>query len=155
MFREPTSQKRDVGSRSVRGVSLSGAAAAVHQVLHTDLVAAAEAFAVVVTQGAFDVRVAVLVAVVHVRTAVVVEVLARTLDAVVEAAPGSVLELGRRSVPSALIRTRRRWRRSLLVLRTGSGGGEGESGGKSECGEQMTCLQGEPAFFPADGQPCS
>jgi hypothetical protein len=93
-------------------------------VLDADLVAAAEAFAVVLAQGAFDVRVAVLVAVIHVGTAMVVIVLAGTLDAVVEAAPGSVLELGRRSVPSAagavLVGAGRGWRGSLLELGMGS-----------------------------------
>jgi len=122
-------------------------------VLDAGLVAAAEAFAVVVTEGAFDVGVAVLVAVVDVGSAVVVEVLAGTLDAVVEAAAGGVLELGRGRVPTAagtvLIGTGRgRGWWALLELRVGGGCGEDEADGECECGESATNLQREPAFGP-------
>lgn len=143
------------------GGGLPRSGATVHEVFDANVVAAAESLAVVMAKGAFDVGMAVLVAVVDVGPAVVVEVLAGAFDAVVKAAAGGVVELGRGRVPAAagavlVCAGRRRWW-ALLELCVGGGCGEDEAGGERECGKRVTSLpslQGEPASGPDSATRC-
>jgi hypothetical protein len=82
-------------------------------VVHGRIVAAAEAFAVIPSRVVGNVGVAVFVAVLYIRAAMVVVVLAGTFDAIMEALALNVAELLRRRIPAALILSISRGRRSL------------------------------------------
>jgi hypothetical protein len=72
-------------------------------VTHGYVVAATVAFAVVLADRSIDVGMTVLFAVVYVGHAVVIEVLAGTLDTVVKALALNLPELSWRRIPAALI----------------------------------------------------
>jgi hypothetical protein len=67
--------------------------------MHGDVVATAESFAVVVTQSAIHVRMAVLLVVVRVGMAVVGEVPASSIDAVMKTLALHVVEFSGRLIP--------------------------------------------------------
>src|ERR1700677_280748 len=88
-----------------------------HQMVHRNIVAAPESIAIVMSRTWRNMRMAKFVAVIHVRRAVVVEVLACPFNAVVEALTLNVTKLLRRGIPSTrrlAIAGRRRWRGSVL-----------------------------------------
>ena len=72
------------------------------EVLPGYVIAAAEAFAVVFARACGDVRMTELVAVVHIGRTMIVEVFARTLDAIVKALPLNLAKFRRRRVPTTL-----------------------------------------------------
>jgi hypothetical protein len=72
-------------------------------VAHGRIVAAAEAFAVIPSRIVRNVGMAVFVAVLYIRPAMVVVVLASTFDAIMEALALNVAELLRRRIPAALV----------------------------------------------------
>jgi hypothetical protein len=82
-------------------------------VIHRRVVAAAEALAVVPARVARNMGMTVFVAILYVRPAMMVEVLASTFDAIVEALALDVAELLRRRIPAAVILTISRGWRSL------------------------------------------
>jgi hypothetical protein len=71
--------------------------------MHGAVISLAEALAIVLAKVARDPGVTVLIAVIHVRTAVIVEVLAGAFDAIVKALTLGLAELCRRSIPSAAV----------------------------------------------------
>jgi len=70
------------------------------EMIHGNLVPAAESIAVVLSRTWRDMRMTVLIAIVHVRPAVVIEVLASSFDAIVEALTLDIAKLLRWCVPS-------------------------------------------------------
>ena len=113
--------------------SLLSPRAAVHQVFHCCFIAATEAFAVVCPGASGNVRMAVLVTITDVGSAMVVVVPASALDAVVESLPLDVAKFLWRHVPVPVPVT-------IMVLKCGSGrserlghGGAGRCQSKSEC----------------------
>jgi hypothetical protein len=82
-------------------------------VTHARIVAVAEAFAVIPSRVVRNVGMAVFVAVLYIRAAMVVVVLASTFDAIMETLPLNVAELLRRGIPAALVLSISRGWRSL------------------------------------------
>ena len=119
-------------------------------VADSNFVTAPESVAVVAPQRAVDVRMAILVPVVHIRAAVVSEVLAGAFDAIMEAAARCVLKLLWGSFPAAfgavLICTWGRRRRSLLILCVRCSRAEEEASGECSGGEDSSQIQGIPSF---------
>jgi hypothetical protein len=71
-----------------------------HEMIHGDLVPAAESLAVVMSRTCLNMRMTVLITVVHVWLAVVVQVLAGSFDAVVKALTLNIAKLLRWCIPS-------------------------------------------------------
>jgi hypothetical protein len=78
-----------------------GLCRAAHQVSHTAFVAATKSFAVRFSHSPRNTGMTILVAVVHIRPAVVVKIPARAFDAVMKAAALHFLPLLRRRIPRA------------------------------------------------------
>jgi hypothetical protein len=95
-----------------------------HHVIDSELIAAAEAFAIILAQFARDTRVTKLVAIVRVWAAVVLHVLAGSVHAVLKATALDLAELVGNCIPAVVIVVatirivivHRRWRRSIYRL---------------------------------------
>jgi hypothetical protein len=81
-------------------VDLAAVASVMHEMIHGFVVAAAESLAIVVSRTSLNMRMTVFVTVVHVWLAVVVEVLASSFDAIVEALTLDIAKLLRWCIPS-------------------------------------------------------
>jgi chemotaxis protein histidine kinase CheA len=71
--------------------------------MHGAVISLAKTFAIVVAKSARNPGMAVLIAIIHVRTAVIVEVLAGAFDAVVKPLTLDLAKLSRRRIPSAAV----------------------------------------------------
>src|ERR1700722_5333638 len=78
---------------------LAAVASVMHEMIHGFVVAAAESLAIVVSRTSLNMRMTVFITVVHVRLAVVVEVLASSFDAIVEALTLDIAKLLRWCIP--------------------------------------------------------
>src|SRR6185369_12723359 len=86
------------------------AVAIAHHVIHSLLISAAESLPVVLTCAPLDMRMAILIAIIHIRPTMLVVILARALDPVVIALALNFAKLAGRSIPSTFIlRIARRW----------------------------------------------
>jgi len=88
---------------------------------HRAFVAATEAFAVIINKLRWDVRVAVFVAVVGIRTAMIFNIATRSLDSVAEALAADLAETARRLIPGAALHFTHNLRHLLLVSATEAG----------------------------------
>jgi hypothetical protein len=93
------------------------------EVIDAHLVTAGVSIAIGVAVTAGYVGVAKLVAVVHIRAAMIVVVFAGAFDAVVESTPGNFIQLRRGSVPAALLYKADRHRRTAGERAGGAGAG--------------------------------
>jgi hypothetical protein len=82
--------------------------------IHRDLIASAKTFAVVVASAGRDVGVTILIAVAHVRSPVVIEVLASAFNPIVKSLPLYISELLRWVVPSTILTVSRGCRQCKL-----------------------------------------
>ncbi len=112
-------------------------------VLNAHIVTPPETFPVRMASPARNIRMAELITIVHIRSAMIVEVPSCPLNAVVKALTMHlVLEILRRCIPSArplCIRARRR--RTLLVLRLYNAAAQQNSRRQRNYREYILCLQ--------------
>jgi hypothetical protein len=98
-----------------------------HQMVHRNIVAAPESIAIVMSRTWRNMRMAKFVAVIHVRRAVVVEVLARPFNAVVETLTLNVTKLLRRGIPSTRCLAIAGWWRWSALSQNKAGSSQRES----------------------------
>jgi hypothetical protein len=133
----PTAQEDSVLSAGLMGVTLHATngltAAAAHHVSYTGIIAALKALAVILAETFGNIRVTVFIAIIDIRRAMVLVILASTYKAVLKATPLRVVKLRRCAVPPAVV-TVSRWGGALRrVLRVDCSRGTQQENDRARC----------------------
>jgi hypothetical protein len=84
-------------------------------VLHGNAISTLEAVAIIILVRAGHRRLAIFIAVVHIRPPMIIKVLPRARYAILVTTPLRITKLLRRCLPFTMLITRRRWRRPIVL----------------------------------------